>query len=299
MPIIKGTTSTSPIYKGADKIGKIFKGIDLIYQSGPELPTMQVYVRRLEFNGNGTPNNQIGDYVAIYIGNLASGEIITITYGNITKEVSTNGYVFFGRVDGPINASPTYGSGVDDGAPTEGWITIKSNTIDSTAVVQLSSAYTYGQQASSSYSCIADGTFKGNYVFSKVLSFLYATGGNVYGTIPETVTFATAKRYAPNIIFSTSEDPSNLNETFTTTQNIILGNNTEYIADYAFGKEKGSVDFKNITFENKNNKFIDISVNAFKVKTASSYNVYTYGNDSVMNYDWATANSGAIINNLG
>lgn len=288
MPVIKGTQSITPIYKGADKIGKIYKGLDLVYQSGPELPVMQVYVRRIQVSNYEGPSSKNGNYIWVGIYGLGTGEVITVEYGGITKTFSANSSCLFGLVEG-----------VDDGTPSEGWITIKSNIMDSTASIQLSSSYTYDQQASASYSCIADGTFKGNYVFSEVLSFLYATGGELMGTIPETVTFATTKRYAPNIIVSTSEDPSTANETFTTTQNIILGNNTEYIADYAFGKENGYVDFKNITFENKNNKFIDISTNAFKVKTASSYNVYTYGNDSVINYDWATANSGAIINNLG
>lgn len=289
MPVKQGTFGTSPIYNGEYKIGKIYNGENLVYQS-VEYPTMIAYVKKYEYEGDGSVEG--GKYFKVEVGIPQAGEIITLTYGGktvIVDESTGAEDVLFGTI--------TYSGGgttSSDSTPDEGWITIKSNLQNTPTTVNLCRIETRGAQSYVATSAFAGNIIKGNYAFSGLIGNAYT---NPFGYFPDSIIFETTKHYAGSVKASTGT--ATIAGTSAVATNITLGNNTSFIDDYAFGQSSGSVDYTTLTFSDTTNRHIDIKPNAFKVKTASAVNIYTYGNDSVLEYDWTAANSGAVIYNNG
>lgn len=292
MPVKQGTFGTSPIYSGAYKIGKIYNGTYLVYKSGPVLPFVIAPVKRLDLSSVAQSIEGInpGNYFLVGFSGLATGEVITLEYGGVTKTYTGSTapyYVTFGNVNG-----------VDDGTPQSGWLTITSNTLNSTAKVNLMDIRTGSQSTNYGISCLNGDTIKGNYAFPEMLCPKWGgTNAKNFGYYPTQINFETTEIYKVNPIMNSGNySTSNIEVTI---KDIILGDKTSTIDDYAFGVSNGAVSLNSITFANRTNRKINIAPNAFKVKTASQYNVYIYDNTSALEYDWTSANSGAKVYNNG
>ena len=270
-----------PIYLGNKKItmpniSKVYLGQNLVYQN-LIYNYMEVYVKRKEIEAN--VNNCLG--VILNKDNLASGQIITATYGGITKQFP-NEDIIFGLVNG-----------VDDGTPNEGWLLISTN------ISNTSDKMTYGIGCQKEHNnnpyyggIIANSEIKGNTIFSGIISIANSNSGGgptVYSfECPETLYFKEATYVGKNQALVLDKTAPKIFK---------LGKDVSYIDEYAFGNSNGSVYITSVTFEDTTNKDIYIHPNAFKTKSASSFNVYTYNNKSVLNYDWSVNTGITVYNN--